>query len=53
MSVREANRDQLVLMMEAERYPRSEIQRALDIRDMMDDYAVTGRNWEQLEAAAK
>ena len=53
MSVREANRDQLVLMMEAERYPRSEIQRALDIRDMMDDYAVTGQNWEQLEAAAK
>jgi uncharacterized protein len=53
MSVREANRDQLILMMEAERYPRSEIQRALDIRDMMDDYAVTGQNWEQLEAAAK
>ena len=53
MSVREANRDQLVLMMEAERYPRSEIQRALDIRDMIDDYVVTGRNWEQLEAAAK
>ena len=53
MSVREANRDQLVLMMEAERYPRSEIQRALDMRDMIDDYAVTGRNWEQLEAAAK
>lgn len=53
MSVREANRDQLVLMMEAERYPRSEIQRALNIRDMMDDYAVTGENWAQLEAAAK
>lgn len=53
MSVREANRDQLVLMMEAERYPRSEIQRALNIRDMIDDYAVTGQNWEQLEAAAK
>ena len=53
MSVREANRDQLVLMMEAERYPRSEIQRALDMRDMIDDYAVTGQNWDQLEAAAK
>jgi dienelactone hydrolase len=53
MSVREADRDQLVLMMETEGYPRSEIQRALDIRDMMDDYAVTGQNWEQLEAAAK
>src|SRR6185437_7856643 len=53
MSVRDANRDQLVVMMEAERYPRSEIQRALDLRDMMDDYSVTGRNWEQLEAAAK
>ena len=52
-NVREEGRRQLVLMMEAERYPRSEIQRALDIRDMMDDYAVTGRNWEQLEAAAK
>lgn len=53
ISVREADRSQLILMMETERYPRSEIQRALDIRDMMDDYAVTGRNWEQLEAAAK
>jgi len=53
MSVREANRSQLVLMMESERFPQSEIQRALDVRDMMDDYAVTGENWEQLEAASK
>jgi alpha-beta hydrolase superfamily lysophospholipase len=53
MNVREANRSQLVLMMEAERYPKSEIQRALDIRDMIDDYAVSGQNWERLEAAAK
>jgi dienelactone hydrolase len=52
-NVRDADRDQLVLMMEAEGYPRSEIQRALDIRDMIDDYSVTGRNWEELEAAAK
>ncbi len=53
MSVRDANRDQLIVMMEAERYPRSEIQRALDIRDMIDDYAVSGGNWEQVEAAVK
>ena len=53
MSVREANRDQLILMMETQGYPRSEIQRALDIRDMIDDYAVTGQDWERLAAAAK
>jgi pimeloyl-ACP methyl ester carboxylesterase len=53
MGVRELSRRQLVLMMEADKYPPAEIQRALRIRDLMDDYAVTGRGWEGLEAEAK
>jgi hypothetical protein len=34
--------------MKADKYPQSEIDRALRMRDMMDDYAVNGKNWEAL-----
>jgi len=52
MGVREQERRRLVLQMQAEHFPQSEIDRALVIRDMMDDYAATGENWEALERAA-
>lgn len=52
MGVREQERRRLVLQMQADRYPRAEIDRALRVRDLMDDYAATGENWERLEAAA-
>ncbi|HEX8232414.1 MAG TPA: CocE/NonD family hydrolase [Caulobacteraceae bacterium] len=53
MGVREQERRRLVLQMQAETYPPAEIDRALKVRDLMDDYAVTGQGWEALEAAAK
>ena len=34
--------------MRAERYPQSEIDRALRVRDMMDAYAKTGAGWNEL-----
>lgn len=52
MGVREQERRRLILQMQAERFDQSEIDRAVRIRDMMDDYAATGRNWEALEQAA-
>lgn len=53
MGVRQQERRRLILQMQADKYPQSEIDRAVHIRDMMDDYATTGRDWEALEAAAK
>ena len=53
MSVREQERRRIILQMKADKYPQSEIDRALRMRDMMDDYAVNGKNWEALEAYAK
>ena len=53
MSVREQERRRIILQMKADKSPQSEIDRALRMRDMMDDYAVNGKNWEALEAYAK
>jgi len=53
MGVREQERRRLILQMKADKYPQSEIDRAVRMRDMMDDFAVTGKNWEALEAEAK
>lgn len=52
LGVREQERRRLELQMQAENYPRAEIDRALRIRDLMDDYTVTGEKWEELQAAA-
>jgi alpha/beta superfamily hydrolase len=52
MGVREQERRRLVLQMQAERFAPAEIERALNIRDLMDDFAATGENWEALERAA-
>jgi pimeloyl-ACP methyl ester carboxylesterase len=52
MGVREQERRRLVLQMQAEHFPQAEVERALRIRDMMDEYARTGQNWDALEQAA-
>jgi pimeloyl-ACP methyl ester carboxylesterase len=52
MGVREQERRRLILQMQAERFERAEIDRAVRIRDLMDDYAATGEKWEALERAA-
>jgi dienelactone hydrolase len=52
LGVREQERRRLELQMRFDDYPEAEIARALRIRDMMDDYAVTGRGWPELEAEA-
>jgi dienelactone hydrolase len=53
MGVREQERRRLILQMKVDNYPEAEIDRALRVRDMMDDYAVTGQGWEALAAEAK
>ena len=53
LGVREQERRRLVLQMQADKYPQAEIDRALRIRDLMDDYTVTGEKWDELQAAAK
>ena len=50
MSVREQERRRIILQMKADKYPQSEIDRALRMRDMMDDYAVSGSGWDELAA---
>jgi hypothetical protein len=52
LGVREQERRRIILQMQFDKYPQAEIDRALRIRDMMDDFAVTGTGWEQLQAAA-
>jgi dienelactone hydrolase len=52
MGVREQERRRLVLQMRAEDFSQADIDHALAIRDMMDDYAATGANWDELERAA-
>ena len=39
--------------MQFDKYPQSEIDRALRVRDMLDDYAVSGEGWDELAAEAK
>lgn len=53
LGVEEQERLRLVLQMHAEGYPQREIDRALRIRSMMDEYAKTGRGWDELAAAFK
>jgi dienelactone hydrolase len=52
LGVREQERRRIILQMQFDKYPQAEVDRALRIRDMMDDFAVTGQGWEQLKAAA-
>jgi pimeloyl-ACP methyl ester carboxylesterase len=52
LGVRAQERMRLKLQMEYDKYPPAEIARALRIRDMMDDYAVAGKGWDELRAAA-
>jgi hypothetical protein len=53
LGLEEQERLRLVLQMRAEGYPQLEIDRALRIRSMMDDYAKTGKGWDELAAAFK
>jgi hypothetical protein len=53
LRLREQERLRILLQMQFDKYPQSEIDRALRIRDMMDDYAATGEGWEELAKAAK
>jgi pimeloyl-ACP methyl ester carboxylesterase len=51
IGVEEQERLRLVLQMRAEGYSQAEIDRALQIRGMMDAYAKTGQGYEELKAA--
>jgi len=51
--VEEQERLRLVLQMRAQGYPQREIERGLRIRSMMDEYAKTGKGWDELAAAFK
>lgn len=53
LRLRDQERLRIILQMQFDEYPQSEIDRALRIRDMMDDYAASGEGWDQLEAEAK
>ena len=53
LGLREQERLRIILQMQFDKYPQSEIDRALRIRDMMDDYAASGEGWDQLAAEAK
>jgi hypothetical protein len=53
IGVEEQERLRLVLQMRADGYPQREIERGLRIRSMMDEYAKTGKGWDDLAAAFK
>ncbi|HYD13867.1 MAG TPA: CocE/NonD family hydrolase [Allosphingosinicella sp.] len=53
MGVEESERMRLERQMRSDGFPQSEIEQALRIRSMMDDYARTGQNWDSLAAAAE
>ncbi|HKO58501.1 MAG TPA: alpha/beta fold hydrolase [Thermoanaerobaculia bacterium] len=53
MGVLEQERARIVLQMRADGYPQPEIDRAVRIRDMMDDYAKTGAGWNELATEFK
>jgi len=52
MGVEESERRRLVRQMQADGFGAADIERAMRIRTLMDEYARTGRDWERLEAAA-
>jgi uncharacterized protein len=53
IGVEESNRSGLVRQMQAGGFSQSDIDKAVRIRVMMDEYAKTGQNWEELAAAAE
>lgn len=53
LGLREQERLRIILQMQFDKYSQSEIDRALRIRDMMDDYAASGEGWDPLAAEAK
>lgn len=53
MGVEESERMRLERQMRSDGVPQSEIDQAMRIRSMMDDYARTGQGWDELAAAAE
>jgi dienelactone hydrolase len=53
MGVEQSERMRLERQMRSDGLPQSEIEQALRIRSMMDDYARTGQDWDRLAAAAE
>jgi dienelactone hydrolase len=53
MLVEQSERMRLARQMQSDGFPQSEIDQALRIRSMMDDYARTGQDWDELAAAAE
>jgi alpha/beta superfamily hydrolase len=53
LGLREQERLRIILQMQFDKYPQSEIDRAVRIRDMMDDYAASGEAWDELATEAK
>lgn len=53
MGVEESERMRLERQMRSDGVPQSEIDQAMRLRSMMDDYARTGQGWDQLAAAAE
>jgi dienelactone hydrolase len=53
MLVEESERMRLARQMRSDGFPQSEIDQAMRIRSMMDDYARTGQDWDRLAAAAE
>lgn len=53
MGVEESERMRLERQMRSDGYPQSEIEQAMRVRSMMDDYARTGQGWNKLAAAAE
>jgi dienelactone hydrolase len=52
MGVEESERMRLERQMRSDGVPQSEIDHAMRLRSMMDDYARTGQGWDSLAAAA-
>jgi hypothetical protein len=53
MGVEASERMRLERQMRSEGFPQSEIEQAMRVRSMMDDYARTGQGWDRLAAAAE
>jgi hypothetical protein len=53
MGVEESERMRLERQMRSDGLPQSEIDQAIRLRSMMDDYARTGQGWDRLAAAAE
>ena len=52
MGVRESERRRLVRQMRIDGFGQADIDRAMRVRELMDEYAATGRGWDALAAAA-